>query len=64
MCQQAMKAGRNCKHAHDVESQASTSRNPAHAGPDNQQTGQVHEEKLCAYEVIELFVIEGAIGIG
>jgi hypothetical protein len=48
MGQQTMKAGSNRKHAHHVESQASTNRNPAHAGPDDQQTRQMHEKELRA----------------
>jgi len=61
MGQQAMKAGGNCKHAHDVESDAGTNRNPAHAGPDDKQTCQMHEKELRADEMIEFFVIEAAI---
>ena len=61
MRQQAMKAGGNCKHAHDVKSQAGTHRNPTHAGPDDQQTGEVHEKELRADEIIEFFVIDAAI---
>ena len=61
MRQQTMKAGGNCKHAHDVEGQAGAHRNPAHAGPDDQQTCQMHEEKLRAYEMIEFIVVKRAI---
>ena len=61
MRQQAMKAGGNCKHAHDVEGHAGAHCNPAHAGPDNQQTCQMHEKELRADEIIEFVVIETAI---
>ena len=58
MRQQAMKASGNCKHAHDVERQTGNHRNPAHAGPDDQQTCEMHEKKLRADEIIEFFVIK------
>ena len=58
-----MKAGSNCEHTHHVKRQASNYGDPAYAGPDDQKTGQMQEEKLRAYEVIEFILIECAISI-
>ena len=63
MRQQAMEAGSDRKHAHDVQRQAGPDCHPAHSRPDDQQTSQMHEKELRADEVIELIVIKRAVCI-
>jgi len=52
MCQEAMKSGGNRKHAHNVQCQTSDYCHRAHAGPDDEQTRQMHEEELHADGII------------
>jgi hypothetical protein len=53
--EEAMKAGGNREHAHYVQGQTDCNRHCAHARPDHQQTGQMHEEKLDADREIQSF---------
>jgi hypothetical protein len=46
--QQAMKAGGDRKHANNIQSQARDYRDCADARPNDEQTGQMYEEKLYA----------------
>ena len=60
MRQQAMEAGSDRKHAHDIQRQAGTDCHPAHPCPDDQQTSQMHEKELQAAGVIQFIVIDRA----
>ena len=58
MRQQPMKAGRDRKHANDIERQTDGHSHRAYARKDDEQTRQVHEEKLDADEAIQFVVSE------
>ena len=57
VCQEAMKSGRDRKHAHNVQGQTGNNCHHAHARPDDQQTRHVHEKELHADEIIKFVVV-------
>jgi hypothetical protein len=50
-----MKSGGNRKHADEVKRHTGHDGNSTHAGPDDKETSQMHEEKLNANGIIEFF---------
>jgi hypothetical protein len=60
MREEAMKPGGDCKHADDVQGYTCDYCHDAHARPDYQQTCQMHEKKLNAYEMIQFVMVEWA----
>jgi hypothetical protein len=58
MGQQAMKAGGNSKHAHDVQTEAGHDCNSTNPRPHNQQTSKMHEKKLHADGPVEFIPID------
>jgi hypothetical protein len=53
--EQAMQSGRDGEHPHDVERHADDDGHRAHARPEGEQAGRVHEEELDADGVVETF---------
>jgi hypothetical protein len=60
--QQAMKSGGNRKHAHDIQTQTNNYGYPTYARPNDQQTCQVHEEKLDADEIVQFVSVDSLSG--
>src|SRR6266850_4000545 len=57
VCEEPMKPRRNCKHAYDIQRQASHHCHCAHARPNDEQASQMHEKELNADEAIQLFPV-------
>ena len=55
--QQAMKPGGDRKHSHHVKPQTYSDCYRAHARPNHQQAGEVHEEELRADKVVQPVVV-------
>ena len=62
MSQQTMKPGGNRKHAHNIQSQTNNDSHCAHAGPNDQQTCQVHAEKLDTDETVQFVAVDSLGG--
>ncbi len=58
MCQEAMKAGGNRKHAHHIQSKTSDYCHRADACPEHQQTREMHEEKLHADGIVQFVLVK------